>query len=166
MRLAAAWLAVAGSLFAAAWVASSADHGGRLVYEHGAGTPDRIAGLVAADASAADDQDARITYFDRVVRPILVENCLRCHNPKRAERSGGLDQTTIAGLLAGGRSGPAVVPGRPGESLLIQSVRGTDPDLLMPPGDEQLSDEQVTALERWIAEGAVWAPFEFQPPDA
>ena len=165
LRLPSSWLAVAVAVAAAGWVANTADHGGRLVYEHGAGTPDEIAELLGRDAATGPSEDARITFFRRVIRPILIENCFRCHNPRRAERAGGLNQTTIAGLLAGGRSGPAVVPGRPNESLVIQAVRGTDPDFRMPPGDEVLTDEQIAALERWIAEGVAWEPFEFQLPD-
>ena len=169
LRLPSSWLAVAAALAAAGWIANTADHGGRLVYEHGAGTPDEIAELLGRDPSAeadADaDADARITFFRQAVRPILVNRCYRCHNPRRAEKSGGLDQTAIAGLLAGGRSGPAIVPGRPDESLLIQAVRGTDPDLWMPPGDKKLSQEQIAALERWVAQGAAWEPLELQLPD-
>ncbi len=165
LRLPSAWLAVAGALVTAGWVANTADHGGRLVYEHGAGTRGGIAGLLEADPLAEPDEDARITFFRQKVRPILIEHCLRCHNPARAKKSGGLDQTTIAELLVGGRSGPAVLPGRPGESLLIAAVRGIDPDLQMPPEGEALTDRQIAALERWIAEGVAWEPFEFQLPD-
>jgi uncharacterized membrane protein len=165
LRLPSSWLAVAVAVAAAGWTANTADHGGRLVYEHGAGTPDEIAELLGRDASTEPGEDARITFFRQVIRPILIENCFRCHNPRRAKRAGGLNQTTIAGLLAGGHSGPAVVPGRPDESLMIQAVRGTDPDFRMPPGDEVLTDEQIAALERWVAEGVTWEPFEFQLPD-
>jgi hypothetical protein len=148
------------------WTGVTADHGGRLVYEHGAGTPGVIADLLVGDVSADAEPDARIAFFRREVRPILVNNCFRCHNPSRAERAGGLNQTTIAGLLAGGRSGAAIVPGRPGESLIMEAVRGTDPDFVMPPGDNpRLADGQITVLERWITEGAVWEPFEYQLPD-
>ncbi|MHC4414453.1 MAG: c-type cytochrome domain-containing protein [Planctomycetota bacterium] len=165
LRLPSAWLAVAGSLFAAGWVANTADHGGRLVYEHGAGTPDRVAELLAApDASAEPAEDPRVTFFRRQVRPILATHCLRCHNPRRVRRSGGLDQTTIAGLLEGGWSGPALTPGKPAESLLITAVRREDPDLQMPLGADPLPEELIAALERWIAEGAVWEPFEYVPP--
>jgi uncharacterized membrane protein len=165
LRLPSAWLAVAGGVFAAGWVAVTADHGGRLVYEHGAGTRGAITGILeAGDAAAEPGEDPRVAFFRRQVRPILVEHCLRCHNPARARKAGALDQTTIAGMLTGGRSGPAVLPGRPGESLLIQAVRGTDPDFRMPPKDEALTTAQIAALERWIAEGVAWEAFEYQVP--
>lgn len=157
-----AWVAVAGSLFLAGWVANAADHGGRLVYEHGAGTPDELAELFAsADSPVEPTEDARVAFFRNQVRPILTTHCLRCHNPTRAKRSGGLDQSTIAGLLRGGLSGPALVPGRPDESLLILAVRHEDPDLQMPLGEDKLTDDLIAALEQWIADGAVWEPFEF-----
>jgi mono/diheme cytochrome c family protein len=165
LRLPSSWLAVAAAIAAAGWTANTADHGGRLVYDHGAGTRSANTALPGRAPSAGPGEDARVRYFAQVIRPILTDNCFRCHNPRRAERAGGLDQTTIAGWLTGGRSGPAVVPGRPDESLVIHAVRGTDPDFRMPPGDEVLTDAQIAALERWIAEGVTWEPFEFQLPD-
>jgi uncharacterized membrane protein len=163
LRLPSTWLAVAGGLFVAGWVANTADHGGRLVYEYGAGTPDELAEILAATAASdPPTPDARVTHFRAQVRPILVNNCLRCHNPKRAERAGGLDLTTITGVVEGGDSGPALVPGRPQESLLIAAVRWVDPDLKMPRGEDKLTDDQIAALEAWIADGAVWERFEFE----
>jgi len=108
--------------------------------------------------------DPRIAFFNDQVRLILVNNCLRCHNPERMERAAGLDQTTIAGLLTGGMSGPALVPGRPHESLLIRAVRWEDPDLKMPRGKDQLPEAQIAVLEKWIADGAVWEPFDYEVP--
>lgn len=173
VRLAASWLAVAGGVLVAERVAHTAHHGGRLVYVHNAGREADLWVLLAARGTEADDEnppaDPRLAHFRSNVRPILAGTCMRCHNPRRLKRSGRLDQTTIAGLLAGGASGPAIVPGRPQESLLIAAVRGTDPDLVMPPSeDERLSADEIAALERWIAEGAVWEPFEISAggPDA
>jgi uncharacterized membrane protein len=164
IRLSSAWLAVAVAVVAAGWIASTADHGGRLVYDHGVGTHGGFTATTAGAPPAASD-DARVTFFRDEIRPLLIDNCLRCHNPRRAERAGGFDQTSIAGWLAGGWSGPAVVPGHPDQSLVIQAVRGTDPDFQMPPGEAVLNDEQIAALERWIAEGVAWEAFEFQLPE-
>lgn len=165
VRITASWLAVASGLFAAGWVANTADHGGRLVYEHGAGTPEDWTVMVAEPGAEDSSADPRLAFFRTTVRPILLENCIRCHRPSRAKRAGGLDQTSIENLLAGGRSGePAVVPGRPEQSLMITAVSWTDPDLQMPPTDEQLPAEAIAALETWIAQGAVWEPIKITTP--
>lgn len=165
VRLPAAWLAVGAGLLAADQIAHTADHGGRLVYTHGvAGPAGPDLGAILAAAAAEPAEDPRVAFFRSNVRPVLVHNCLRCHNPQRQKRSGGLNQTSIAGLLEGGYSGPAIVPGRPEESLLIEAVRWTDEDLQMPPGDEQLPAEAIAALEQWVADGAVWETFEYTPP--
>jgi len=158
VRLPSAWLAVAVGLVAAQRVAETADEGGRLVYEHSVGTPGLSLDLLIAEASEPAD-DPRIDFFRREVRPILAANCWRCHNSKR--RAANLDQTTIAGLLDGGTSGPAIVPGQPDESLLIKAVRWEIPDLEMPMGaEETLPDDVIAKLERWIREGAVWEAIE------
>ncbi len=152
-----AWLAVLGSIWVAGWVANTADHGGRLVYKFGAGTPDQLAGLFATEDDAEPEEDPRLTFFRNEVEPIFVNHCWKCHNAKRAKRSGKLNQMSIANLLAGGRSGePAVVPGDPSSSMIILKVRHEDEDERMPPMGEALSEEQISVLERWIAQGAVW----------
>jgi hypothetical protein len=167
LQLGAAWTAAAGGVFTAAWTANTADHGGRLVYVHGAGTPGaRGIQHASTDPPAAPGGDPRIAFFNDQVKPILVSNCLRCHNPERMERSAGLDATRIAGLLAGGETGPAVTPGRPHESLLIRAVRWADPDLKMPRGKDKLPEAQIAVLEKWIADGAAWAPFDYEVPAA
>jgi uncharacterized membrane protein len=162
VQVAAAWAATAGGLFVAAWTANTADHGGRLVYEHGA------AGAAARAIETGDDPpgDPRLAFFRGQVQPILERHCLRCHNPERRERAGDLDATTIAGLLTGGTSGPALVPGRPQESLLVRAVRWEDPDLRMPRGKDKLPDGDIALLEQWIADGAAWAPFAVEDADA
>ncbi len=158
VRLGAAWLAVGVSVRAADRVAHTAYHGGRLVYLHGAAAPSIREAIPGAAAKLGAPTDPRVAYFAEQVRPILSEHCVRCHNPRR--RKGGLDQLTIAGLLVGGNSGPAVVPGKPEESLLISAVRWDDPDLKMPLGKDQLAEEQIAVLERWITEGAAWEAWE------
>lgn len=160
VRLGAGWIAVAVGILAADQIAHTADHGGRLVYKHGAAAAAAWGAQPAAGAPAALPDDPRVAFFREQVRPILTEHCLRCHNPRRAKRSGGLDQTTIAGLLTGGWGGPAIVPGRPKESLLIGAVRWDDPELKMPKSGDRLAEEQIAALEKWIADGAAWEAWE------
>lgn len=88
--------------------------------------------------------------FHRQIAPILRENCAGCHH--RGKRKGKLDLSTFAALLAGGESGPALVPGDPVGSLLLRRVRGPDPE--MPPKGGPLGDEQVGLIARWIELGA------------
>jgi uncharacterized membrane protein len=164
VRIAAAWLVVSGGLVVAERVAHTADHGGRLVYVHGAVSgPGTGSALIDSPATSAA-VDPRITFFREQVRPILVDSCLRCHNATRKRRAGELDQTTIQGILTGGLSGPAIVPGRPEQSLLIEAVRWGNEDLQMPMLEDKLPDEQIAALEKWIADGAVWEAFSYTLP--
>jgi mono/diheme cytochrome c family protein len=85
--------------------------------------------LVAASAAAAAEpnpaSDATgVEFFEKRVRPLLAENCHRCHGPER--QRGGLMLNSLAAILKGGDRGPAIVPGKPDQSRLIQAVRYTD----------------------------------------
>ncbi|SIO45026.1 Concanavalin A-like lectin/glucanases superfamily protein [Singulisphaera sp. GP187] len=104
--------------------------------------------LGGTDGNAAEEQ-AR--FFEREVRPILVENCFKCHGAKK--QSGGLRLDSLAAVLAGGDSGPAVVPGKPDQSLMIEAVHYES--LEMPPSG-RLSDRQVAVLVSWVKAGAFW----------
>jgi cytochrome c553 len=117
--------------------------------------------VVAALApTAARAQDAAaVEFFEKKVRPVLAEHCLTCHGADpasggRKSPGGGLMLTSRADLLAGGDSGPAVAPGDPAKSRLIQTVRH-DGELKMPPKGK-LSDAQVTDLTKWVKDGAAW----------
>jgi hypothetical protein len=110
-------------------------------------------------ASPSREEAARLDFFEKQVRPILVDNCYTCHSAD-TNTKGGLRVDDRNGLLAGGESGPAVVPGKPDESLLIRAVRHTDKSLEMPP-KKQLSAEQIAALTKWVADGAAWPQDEF-----
>ena len=81
---------------------------------------------------------------------------MRCHNPGRLRRVGRLDQTTMAGMLRGGISGPALVPGHPDDSLIIKAARHEIEDLEMPADGDKLPDEQIDKLVQWIRDGAAW----------
>jgi hypothetical protein len=104
-------------------------------------------------AAAADDGDA-LEFFERKIRPVLADNCYNCHSAFN-NSMGGLRVDDRNGLLQGGGRGPAVVPGHPEQSRLIQSVRQADDGLKMPP-NKKLTDEEITDLEKWITDGAVW----------
>src|SRR5262249_32497451 len=96
---------------------------------------------------AADD-----ALFIKRVKPILEANCLRCH--EGSSPKGGLSLVTAKKLLAGGASGPAVVPGKPNESTLLDYVSGEKP--AMPKDGKPLDKSQVASLREWIATGAHW----------
>ena len=83
---------------------------------------------------------------------MLVEHCLECHSASAKELKGSLALDTSAGVRAGGDTGPAIVAGKPGESLLIEVVRYANPDLQMPP-KAKLSPEAIADLEQWIKLG-------------
>jgi hypothetical protein len=90
-------------------------------------------------------------FFENKVRPILVSRCLECHNQDK--RKGGLRLDRLAFGMAGGESGPAIVPGKPDESLLVEAIQYRS--LEMPP-DQKLSQTEVEVLTKWIALGAEW----------
>lgn len=100
----------------------------------------------------ASDADS-LKFFESKIRPLLSENCYECHGPDKTK--GGLRLDHIDSIKKGGDTGPALVAGKPDESLLIEAVRRTDEDFAMPPKKE-LSPETVKLLEEWIALGAPW----------
>ncbi len=95
-------------------------------------------------------------FFTTQVQAVLQQNCFKCHSHSSEKIKGGLVLDSLDGLLAGGDTGPAVVPGDAEKSLLIKAVRYTDADLQMPPKDKKLSAPQIAALEQWVKDGAVW----------
>ena len=99
---------------------------------------------------------AQIDYFERRVRPLLVEKCLACHGSRRQESGLRLDQFKF--LMQGGERGPALVPGMPDRSLLMEAVRRKG-DLEMPP-KKPLTIREIQLLENWIAQGAAWPEAE------
>src|SRR5262245_6181651 len=105
----------------------------------------------AAPAPAADD--AGMEFFEKKVRPVLTEHCYKCHSAEAAKLKGGLLLDTRDGLRKGGESGPAVVPGKPEQSLLIKAVRYRDEALKMPPKGK-LPDAVIADLEAWVTMGA------------
>src|SRR5262245_42730724 len=92
---------------------------------------------------------AQLEAFEKDVRPLLVKRCDRCHGAKAKAAKGGFRLDSREGLLRGGARGPAVVPGHPEKSLLIQAVRRDDPLLQMPPSGP-LSPHEVEVLEEWV----------------
>ncbi|MCG8653867.1 MAG: DUF1549 domain-containing protein, partial [Pirellulales bacterium] len=104
--------------------------------------------LTAAHLSAEDG----IAFFEKQIRPILVEHCYPCHSAE-TDLSGGLALDTRAGIEAGGDSGAALVKGNPDASLLVEVIRYQNRDLQMPPMNK-LPDEAIANIEKWVAMGA------------
>jgi hypothetical protein len=92
-----------------------------------------------------------VRFFEQKIRPVLVEHCYSCHSASAKKPRGQLLLDTRAGLLKGGASGPAIVPGKPKDSLLIQALRHED--LAMPPKGK-LPPAVIADFERWVALGA------------
>ena len=111
------------------------------------------AGLLAVcvNVKAADQEGA--DFFEKNVRPVLARQCLGCHSSPTSPM-GGLRLDSRESLLKGGKRGPAVVPGKPAESLIVRAVRQTEP-LRMPPSGK-LKDAEIAALAQWIQDGAPW----------
>ncbi len=108
--------------------------------------------LLAASPSAAGSPQAGMESFEKV-RPILEQHCYRCHSTAAKKQKGGLLLDSRDGLRKGGDSGPAIVPGKPEESLLLKAVRHTGMVAKMPPKGK-LPDAAITDLETWIKNDA------------
>jgi cytochrome c553 len=92
------------------------------------------------------------SHFEKKVRPLLAEKCWSCHGS--TEQKNGLRLDSRAAVLKGGKSGVAIVPGKPEASLLLSAVRHSD-KLQMPP-KEKLANAEIAALAEWIRDGAAW----------
>jgi len=112
--------------------------------------------LVLAGGTAFAQAQATIEqaeFFETNIRPLLAENCYGCHSTQVDSPFAGLRLDSRDGLLTGGDSGPAVIPGRPDDSALIQRLRGRP--ILMPPTGP-LDDGAITVMSEWVAMGAPW----------
>ncbi len=104
-----------------------------------------------AEPKAAPDPKG-VEYFEKHVRPMLVEHCISCHGPKKEQASLRLDSRD--GLTRGSDNGPVVVPGKPDESTLIRAVRHMG-KVKMPP-KIAMKPEEVEHLVEWVRIGAPW----------
>lgn len=106
-----------------------------------------------AGAEVKDLPGEGFDFFEKNIRPVLVDKCYKCHSTQSEKLKGELLLDSRQGMLKGGSIGPAIVPFKPEESLLIKAIRRIDPDLQMPP-KEKLSDDVVKNFETWIKLGA------------
>jgi hypothetical protein len=119
-------------------------------------SPILCAGLLTWSASAFAASAAltpeSLEFFENKIRPVLAAECYECHNAKKAK--GGLRLDYRAGWQKGGDTGDAIVPGDPKRSLLIESIKHTDPDLKMPDKAPKLDEVVIADFEKWVAMGA------------
>ena len=113
-----------------------------------------IALFSSPHAHASDPTPTQLQFFENRIRPVLVNNCYKCHSQQAEKVRGGLLLDTREGLLKGGDTGPSISPGDPERSLLIKAIRYTDADLQMPPKDNKLPDSAIADLEAWVRMGA------------
>jgi len=111
-------------------------------------------------AFSADEkkQPAKLTpevveFFEKQVRPVLIENCFKCHSDKKQEAGLRLDSRSL--MLKGGDTGPAVVPGQPQKSELIDAINYNADGYQMPPS-KKLKAAEIRALTKWVKMGAPW----------
>ena len=109
--------------------------------------------LALADEALTAEQ-----LFALKVQPLLAARCMVCHGNDLRKLESGLDLTSRDGFLRGGDSGkPAIVPGKPVQSPLYVAVTRQNPDLVMPPKEnDRLTAEEVAAIKQWIEGGAPW----------
>ena len=115
-----------------------------------------VIGVLASSLGAATSlysSEPEAARFVKQVQPLLAAKCISCHGAEKQE--GGLRLDSLAAALKGGDRGPAIVPGKIAESLLVEAVKFTNPDLQMPP-KSPLNAVEVALLSDWVANGAAW----------
>ena len=95
----------------------------------------------------------QLAFFEKKIRPVLVESCYKCHSAESEKVKGELLLDTRDGIRKGGTSGPSIIAGNPDRSPLIKGMRHKDPDTAMPP-KEKLPDAVVADFEAWVKMGA------------
>jgi len=111
-----------------------------------------LAALQCQGADALRLSPAQVEDFEKNIRPLLANRCLSCHGAEK--QKGGLRLDSRTSMMQGGDSGPAIIPGAPDESMVIEAIRYGG-DLQMPPKGK-LKDGEIATMTRWIKEGAVW----------
>lgn len=104
------------------------------------------------NASAAEPNPADVEFFEKRVRPVLVQSCIQCHGPEK--QRGGLRLDSRAAVLKGGDTGPAIETDTPDESLLVEAI-GYAGEIKMPPKG-RLPADQIAVLTEWVKRGSPW----------
>ncbi len=116
-------------------------------------------GAVAQQPPAADAQ--AVTFFESKIRPVLVARCYECHGPA-SKLEGNLRLDSRAAILAGGDSGPAIKPGDPQASLLIDAINHGS--VVQMPPKTKLPAPEIADLTAWVAQGAPWPSAQHGDP--
>ena len=109
--------------------------------------------ILAVALSLGQTKPADEAFFETKIRPVLLESCFKCHGGVKVSNELRIDSREA--LLKGGKQGPAIVPGQPAKSLLLQAMRHENDELRMPPG-KKLPDHVLADFARWIEQGAPW----------
>lgn len=113
---------------------------------------------LAAGGALLTAAPADVDFFEQKIRPVLAEKCFECHSTESKNLKGNLLLDTREGLLKGGDTGPAIVPGAPDKSLLISAIAYTDPETAMPPkkAGGKLPAGTLEDFHAWVQAGAPW----------
>eukprot|EP01035_Chromulina_nebulosa_P015090 gene15090-19992_t len=112
-----------------------------------------LTAAVSRAAPAAGPAD--LEFFEKKIRPLLIERCYECHSAEPGHKiKAGLRLDHAAGWLQGGDSGPAVLPGKVDESPLIKAIRYSGLDFEAMPPKSSLSKSEIALLEEWVKRGA------------
>ncbi|MEQ1861262.1 MAG: PSD1 and planctomycete cytochrome C domain-containing protein [Chthoniobacteraceae bacterium] len=119
--------------------------------------PREAAAPAAMPAVATGAAGEHEKFFREKIAPVLAERCYKCHSVAEGKSKGGLTMDTAEALRKGGDTGPALKPGAPDESLLIQAIEYKDSDTQMPPSSTggKLDDADIAAFREWVKMGAV-----------
>ncbi len=117
-----------------------------------------LAGLISSvlPSFAVEPTKEQLDFFEQKIRPILSNNCYKCHAIETGKKKGGLTLDTESGLRTGGDTGAGVVPGDVEKSLIYKAIEYKDKDLAMPPSSSggKLADAQIADIATWIKMGA------------
>jgi Protein of unknown function (DUF1553)/Protein of unknown function (DUF1549)/Planctomycete cytochrome C len=128
-----------------------------------------LVGLVYSANLTPTTAEETSVEFNRDIRPILSDKCLACHGSDAKSRAAELRLDIDESVTRGGESGPAIVPGDPESSLLIQRIRAQDADQRMPPASshKELSTAEIDLLTAWIRQGAKYQlHWAYEPPQS
>ncbi|HIG29892.1 MAG TPA: DUF1549 domain-containing protein, partial [Verrucomicrobiales bacterium] len=110
--------------------------------------------LLSVQISKTENPIIDVEFFESRIRPVLAQECYACHN-SRGTSKGDLILDHRAGLLKGGRSGKALIPGNAKRSLLVRAIKHQDSDLTMPKDGAKLDEETVADFTEWVNSGAM-----------